>query len=118
MLTGGKRKTNSPRELHTVCCFLIFDFGDSCGGAGVSVTVALGSAKPGSRNTVPDTNAYDSDSAFFWPACTRGRIAISASKRLMPILFFFLLLFFFVFVLVIIEVFFFFLVLFLIFRGF
>src|ERR1700688_95667 len=95
MLTDGIRKTNSPRELHTVWSFLIFTVDAVCDGAGVSVTMALGSAKPGSRNTVPDTKAYDSGSVFFLPACAWGRMAISASKRLMPILFFFFLLFLF-----------------------
>src|SRR5689334_15101896 len=117
MLTGGTRNTNSPRELHAVCSFLIFTEDGCSGGSGVSVTIALGSAKPGSRKTVPDTSAYDSGSAFFLPACAWGRIAISNNKRLMPVLFFLFLLFL-VFVLIIIEVVFFFLVVFFIFRGF
>src|ERR1700694_334291 len=113
----GTRKTNSPRELVAPCCFLIFVGDDPREGWGVRVTVALGSAKPGSRKTVPETKAYDSGSAVFLPAGASGSVPISKSKRLMPILFLLFLLFL-VFVLVILEVFFFFLVLFLILRGF
>src|SRR5713101_2014263 len=113
----GTRNTNSPRELVTLCCFLIFT-GDGPGeGLGVRVTVAWGSAKPGSRKTVPETKAYDSGSAVFLPASASGSMPISRSRRLMPILFL-LFLFFLVFGLVIIEVFFLFLFLFLILRGF
>src|ERR1700730_7081493 len=116
MLASGTRNTNSPRELDTVCSFLIFAGDPSCGGLGVSVTVALGRAKPGSRKTVPETKAYDSGSALL-PAFACGRRAISETNRLKPHLFFLFLLFL-VFVLIIIDVFFFVLVFFLILRGF
>src|SRR5436305_565826 len=117
MSAVGTRNTNSPRELVRLCCFLIFPGDEPGEGLGVRVTVTLGSAKPGSRKTVPETKAYDSDSAVFLPACTSGRMPISRSRRLMPILFL-LFLFFLVFLLVIIEIFFLFFFLFLILRGF
>src|SRR5579859_2906563 len=113
----GTRNTNSPRELVTLCCFLIFIGDDPGEGLGVTVTIALGSAKPVSRKTVPEIKEYDSGSAVFLPAWASGSTPISRSRRLMPILFL-LFLFFLVFFLVIIKVFFFFLVLFLILRGF
>src|ERR1700675_3059330 len=116
MLAVGTRKTNSPRVLHTVCSFLIFIGGLWGGGLGVRITVAFGNAKPGSRNTVPETKAYDSGSAVFLPASASGRAAISERRMIMSILFFLFLLFF-VFFLIIIEVFFFCLVLFLVLRG-
>src|SRR5260370_13270745 len=106
MVVGGTRNTNSPRELDTVCSFLFFPGDASWGGLGVRVTVTLGSAKPGSRKTVPETRAYDSGSVFLPPACAWGRIAIIESRRLMPVLLFLFLLFL-IFVLIIIDVFFF-----------